>query len=230
MLMSRHLRLASLAFGMSVAITSGVYAADTWTADVFDVVNGKFVPGTYTSISTNDVTKAWRICVLYPHLKDDYWLGHDYGIVEEAKRDHVSVQVYEAGGYTNLATQLNQFDNCVVQKFDAILIAAISADGVSAAVKKAVGQGIIVIDYPNGINEPSISGHARVPFYNMGHAAGEVRCQDRGQICSDRRIPARAGGCGLLRRNSNWFQRGYRQLECQDCCDAAWRSFGKCAA
>ena len=89
------------------------------------------------------------------------------------KRDHVSVQIYEAGGYGNLATQLNQFDNCIVQKYDAILVAAISADGVSAAVKKAVGQGIVVIDYPNGINEPSISGHARVPFYNMGHAAGD---------------------------------------------------------
>jgi periplasmic protein TorT len=164
---------ASLALLLSLALTSSVRAADTWSADVFDVVNGKFVPGTYTSISTKDITKPWRICVLYPHLKDDYWLGHDYGIVEEAKRDHVGVQVYEAGGYANLATQLNQFDNCVVQKFDAILIAAISADGVSAAVKKAVAQGIVVIDYPNGINEPSISGHARVPFYNMGHAAGD---------------------------------------------------------
>lgn len=161
------------AFAALAVFASYAMAADTWSADVFNVVDGKFVPGTWTSIKTSEITKPWKLCVLYPHLKDDYWLGQDYGIVEEAKRDHVAVQVYEAGGYGNLATQLNQFDNCIVQKYDAILVAAISADGVSAAVKKAVGQGIVVIDYPNGINEASISGHARVPFYNMGYAAGE---------------------------------------------------------
>lgn len=166
-------RIALAALATSMLSIAQARADDNWTAEVFDVVDGKFVPSTWTPIPAAEITKSWKICVLYPHLKDDYWLGHNYGIVEEAKRDGAAVQVYEAGGYGNLATQINQFDNCVVEGYDAILLAAISADGVSAAVKNAVEKGIVVIDYSNGINEPTISGHSRVPFYNMGHAAGD---------------------------------------------------------
>jgi len=31
-------------------------------------------------------SKPWKICVSFPHMKDAYWLGVDYGVVEEAKR------------------------------------------------------------------------------------------------------------------------------------------------
>lgn len=175
-------RIAVAALATSMLSLASARADDNWTADVFDVVDGKFVPAKWTPIDTKDITKSWRICVLYPHLKDDYWLGHNYGIVQEAMRDGAAVQVYEAGGYGNLATQINQFDNCVVEGYDAILIAAISADGVSAAVKNAVEKGIVVIDYSNGINEPTISGHSRVPFYNMGHAAGDYLVKNETSI------------------------------------------------
>lgn len=175
-------RIATACFiALSTVSWATIAAAEMWSADVLDVVDGKFVPGKWESIDNGKVTKAWRLCVLYPHLKDDYWLGHNYGIVEEAKRDNISVQVYEAGGYGNLATQLNQMDNCIVEGYDAILIAAISADGTSALVKKAVEKGIVVIDYSNGINEPTISGHARVPFYNMGRVAGEYLVKHPGE-------------------------------------------------
>ncbi|WP_292694936.1 hypothetical protein [Mesorhizobium sp.] len=30
--------------------------------------------------------KPWKLCVLFPHLKDSYWVSVDYGIVKEAKR------------------------------------------------------------------------------------------------------------------------------------------------
>ena len=51
------------------------------------------------------------------------------------------MQLFEAGGYQNLSTQLNQFDNCIANEYDAIIIAAISADGVGAAGQKGGRRG-----------------------------------------------------------------------------------------
>ena len=44
--------------------------------------------------------KKWNICVSFPHMKDAYWMGVDYGVVEESKRLGVKMQLVEAGGYT----------------------------------------------------------------------------------------------------------------------------------
>ena len=57
-------------------------------------------------------TKKWRICTSYPHLKDSYWLSVNYGMVLEAERLGVALQVVEAGGYPNLARQITQVNDC----------------------------------------------------------------------------------------------------------------------
>ena len=44
--------------------------------------------------------QAWEICVSFPHMKDAYWLGVNYGVAEEAERLGVKMQLVEAGGYT----------------------------------------------------------------------------------------------------------------------------------
>ena len=31
--------------------------------------------------------KPWNICVLFPHMKDTFWVAVDYGVVEEARAD-----------------------------------------------------------------------------------------------------------------------------------------------
>ena len=100
-------------------------------------------------------------------MKDSYWLAANYGVVAEAKRDNLNLQMYQAGGYTNLSTQLNQMDNCIAQGFDAIVLGAISADGVGSLVDKAVDKGIPVIDFVNGVNSPKVSAHALVSFHDL---------------------------------------------------------------
>src|SRR5437763_10048622 len=100
-------------------------------------------------------------------MKDSYWRAAKYGVVVEARRDHLNLQLYQAGAYTNLATQLNQMDNCIVQGFDAIVLGAISADGVASRVDKAIAQGIPVIDFVNGVNSPQVSAHALVSFHDL---------------------------------------------------------------
>ena len=52
-------------------------------------------------------SKPWNICVLFPHMKDTFWVAVDYGVVEEAKRMGVNMTLYQAGGYENLPKQLS---------------------------------------------------------------------------------------------------------------------------
>jgi periplasmic protein TorT len=106
-------------------------------------------------------------------MKNVYWVAGSFGLMTEARRDNVNLQLFEAGGYGNLSTQLNQMDNCIASGYDAIIIAAISADGVALLVRKAVAKGIPVIDYANGINEPATSAHATVSFIDLGKLAGQ---------------------------------------------------------
>lgn len=127
----------------------------------------------WTLLKKDEVKKPWSICVLFPHLKDSYWVAANYGIADEIHRTGTAMTLYEAGGYTNLNTQLSQLDNCIAQKFDGIILGAISADGVGPLVKKATDAGIPVIDFVNGVNEPSVSGHALVSFYDLAYTTGK---------------------------------------------------------
>ncbi len=161
--------LATAALCMMTLTASA--AEDSFPVEL--VKDGKKENFTWKMISPKEITKPWKLCVLFPHLKDSYWVSADYGVAQEAQRANVAMQLYEAGGYTNLSTQLNQMDNCIAQRFDAIILGAISADGVGALVKKATDAGIPVIDFVNGVNAPSVSGHALVSFYDLAQTTGK---------------------------------------------------------
>jgi protein TorT len=141
------------------------------------VIDGQKKEANWPLIKKSEITKPWNICVLFPHLKDSYWVAANYGVVDEIRRTGAAMTLYEAGGYTNLSTQLSQMDNCIAQKFDGIVLGAISADGVGSLVKKATDAGIPVIDFVNGINEPSVSGHALVSFYDLAYTTGKYIVQ-----------------------------------------------------
>ena len=146
-------------------------AAETpsdWTFPATYVhADGSKQNATYHPIAVSDIKKSYRLCVLFPHMKDSYWLAADYGIVAETRRDHAQMHLFQAGGYTNLATQLNQMDRCIAEHYDAIILGAISAKGVASDVNKAVDQGIPVIDFVNGVDDPKVSAHALVSFYDL---------------------------------------------------------------
>ena len=114
-----------------------------------------------------------EICVSFPHMKDAYWLGVDYGVTEEAKRLGVKVQIVEAGGYTELNKQISQIEDCVAAGAKAVIIGAISADGIANLVKEIAGKGIPVIDVINGINSTELTAKSLVSFGEMGAKTGE---------------------------------------------------------
>ncbi len=119
-------------------------------------------------------SKKWSICVSFPHMKDAYWLGVDYGVVEESKRLGVKMQLVEAGGYTELKKQISQIEDCVAAGANAVVIGAISNDGLNNLISEIRKKNIPVIDVINGISSKELSAKSLVSFGEMGAKTGEV--------------------------------------------------------
>ena len=171
------LAAAGGALAMAVALPLAAQAQDKWypyPVEVWDPPFDMASPRKTIEYSpVEKASKAWDICVSFPHMKDAYWLAVDYGVVAESKRQGVKMQLVEAGGYTNLNTQISQIEDCVARGADAIVIGAISFDGLNNLVKEVRGKGIPVIDVINGMSSPELSAKSLVSFGEMGFKAGE---------------------------------------------------------
>lgn len=132
--------------------------------------NGKSVDVEYSPLAKAE--KPWKICVSFPHMKDAYWLGVDYGVVAEAKDLGIKLNVVEAGGYTELAKQISQIEDCVAGGAQAVVIGAISYDGLNNLVTEITKKGIPVIDVINGMSSPNVTAKSLVSFYTMGYETG----------------------------------------------------------
>ena len=139
-----------------------------YPVEVWSVPGDASSPRTVLDYIPVTATKAWNICVSFPHMKDAYWLGVDYGIVEESRRQGISMTLVEAGGYTNLDTQISQIEDCVQGGADAVVIGAISFDGLNNLVDEIVAQGIPVIDVINGMSSENLTAKSLVSFGEMG--------------------------------------------------------------
>ncbi|MCL4181955.1 MAG: TMAO reductase system periplasmic protein TorT [Burkholderiaceae bacterium] len=96
-------------------------------------------------------SRDWSICVSFPHLKDPFFVAVNHGMIEEAKRLGVRVQTMDAGGYTGLNTQISQIENCVAGGAQAVVMAAIAADGMNNLLTRLKDKGIPVVDAVNGV-------------------------------------------------------------------------------
>jgi periplasmic protein TorT len=168
----RRLSLVAAAFAFSgAALAADWFPYKAEAIEPAFAADGKPKEVMYTPLAK--ASKKWDICVSFPHMKDAYWLGVDYGVVEEARRQGVKMQLVEAGGYTNLAKQISQIEDCISRGAQAVVIGAISADGLNNVVKEAAKKKIPVIDLVNGINSPDVSAKSLVSFFVMGRTTGE---------------------------------------------------------
>ncbi|WP_138934783.1 TMAO reductase system periplasmic protein TorT [Roseovarius arcticus] len=176
--MTKTLTKLTLSTALAAALLPGAaLAADAWypydaeeTTPAF-AADGERSAVTYEALDKAE--KAWSICAALPHMKDAYWLGVDYGLVEEARRLGVKLNVTEAGGYTELANQISQIEDCVAGGADAIIVGAISYDGLNAVISEVAGKGIPVIDVVNGVSSQDIAAKALVSFNTMGSEIGK---------------------------------------------------------
>jgi len=139
-----------------------------YPVEVWSVPGDATSPRTVMDYVPVTATQAWNICVSFPHMKDAYWLAVDYGAVEESRRQGVSMTLVEAGGYTNLDTQISQIEDCVQGGADAVVVGAISFDGLNNLVDEIAAQGIPVIDVINGMSSENLTAKSLVSFGEMG--------------------------------------------------------------
>jgi len=172
----KHLLTALTASAAVALVMSGGATAEEWYPYSVEVWDPPFdMASPRTSMDYEPLEKAsqkWDICVSFPHMKDAYWLGVDYGITEEAKRLGVKANVVEAGGYTELNTQISQIEDCVSAGADAVIIGAISYDGLNNVVGEIRAKDIPVIDVINGMSSDQLSAKSLVSFGEMGAKAG----------------------------------------------------------
>jgi protein TorT len=163
------LLLVALMFPAEVARTEETWALEARSVAFDDASIG--LPLAYHPLER--ASRPWRLCILYPHLKDAYWLSVNYGMVREAERLGVSFELFEAGGYPNLRRQKEQLAACGARDFDAVILGTVSFEGLTPTVEE-VARRKPVIATVNDIDDRGISAKASVPWREMGHAAGRA--------------------------------------------------------
>lgn len=118
--------------------------------------------------------RAWKLCALFPSLKDSYWLSLNYGMQEAARRYGVDLKVLEAGGYSQLATQQAQIDQCKQWGAEAILLGSSTTS--FPDLQKQVAS-LPVIELVNAIDAPQVKSRVGVPWFQMGYQPGRYLVQ-----------------------------------------------------
>ncbi|WP_323716359.1 TMAO reductase system periplasmic protein TorT [Paracoccus aminovorans] len=163
---------AAIAAALLALAPAAPAAAETWPLQVFREPFRDDGPTYRLDYRPLDhAARPWRLCVLYPHLKDAYWLSVNYGMVEEARRLGVSFDLFEAGGYPNLARQIAQLRECADPKYDAVIVGTVSYDGLTPTLREIARKKPIVA-VVNDIEPGPITAKASVPWREMGRAAG----------------------------------------------------------
>lgn len=142
---------------------------------------GLFFPFSASAQALNTVEKSnqpWRLCAVYPHLKDSYWLSVNYGMVDEAKLHGVELKVFEAGGYPHFERQSQQLKECKAWQADAILLGSVDQFAYEKKLKQLV-KNIPVFATVNKLStrDPDsydiIKGQVGVDWYWMGYRTGQ---------------------------------------------------------
>lgn len=121
--------------------------------------------------------KPYTIGVSFPHMKDPYWLAVNYGVIDEAKKLGVGVELVAAEGYNDLTGQINQVENLAGRNVNGIILGGISYASQDQLVE-SISAKIPVVEVINDIQAAKIAGKTLVSFYDMGYEAGRFVAED----------------------------------------------------
>lgn len=130
--------------------------------------------------SNNISTSKIKLCAVYPHLKDSYWLSINFGMTEQAKQRSIELKVLESGGYQNTKEQLKQIEQCIHWQAKAILVGSVNYDKLDQKLAQ-VNQHTPIFALVNEINTSSITGRTGVSWYQMGFKIGEYLVKNHKQ-------------------------------------------------
>ncbi len=117
------------------------------------------------------VSKPWRLCTVYPHIKDSYWLSVNYGMVDQAKKLGINLRVAEAGGYHRMEHQWQQVKDCLVWKPHALLLGTVAYSEIIDRLK-AAGSSVPLFGLVNDLSKEGLVGRVGVSWYQMGYKVG----------------------------------------------------------
>ena len=120
---------------------------------------------------TEPASKPWRIAFLFPHLKDPYWVGCNYGVISEAKRLGVAVDIIPSDGYDDLIGQLRRMDEAIAAKYDAIVISPIRQTADNSSIARARAHGIPVFELANDSTSDELNSKVTSSLTGMGSKA-----------------------------------------------------------
>ncbi|HQT25418.1 MAG TPA: TMAO reductase system periplasmic protein TorT [Burkholderiales bacterium] len=113
-------------------------------------------------------SKRWRIAFLFPHMKDPYWIGCSYGVISEARRLGVAVDIFPAAGYDDLIGQLREMDEAIASRYDAIVISPLSMTANNPSIAKAHRLGIPVFELANDSTSDDLTIKVTTSLREMG--------------------------------------------------------------
>jgi protein TorT len=146
--------------------------------ETVETVSGKSKPGEDMQLKSTPVKQSYKICAALPNGSDPYWVAVDYGLVAQAERRGVAIEVQDAGGYANVTTQISQLENCKNSGADAVIVAAISSEGIATPVKELAAAGIPVIAEGNPVTGLPIAVQTAPPLQEQGRTVGEWMVKD----------------------------------------------------
>lgn len=130
------------------------------------LASGRVVDGHYAMAAR--ASKRWRIAFLFPHLKDPYWVGCSYGVISEARRLGIAVDILAADGYDDLTGQLRKMDQAIAAKYDAIVISPIGMTANNGSIAKARAAGIPVFELANDSRSEDLAIKVTTSLRSMG--------------------------------------------------------------
>lgn len=192
------------------------FSGPALAADWFPVqVNSIQTDGSTTEIEYRGVDKAeksWKICAAYPHLKDSFWMAANYGMVEEAKRLGLQLQIMDAGGYPQLNNQISQIENCVAGGAQAVILGAVSRDGLNNLLAELKKKQIPVVDVFNGVSSEDVGAHVLASPYAEGYNSGQYLVQRHPEGSDPVRVAWLPGpaGAGFVEQFDLGFKEGIK--------------------
>ena len=142
----------------------------------------------------------FRICAVYPHLKDSYWLSINFGMTEQAKQRSVALKVLESGGYQNTQEQSKQIEQCIHWQADAILVGSVNFEQLNQKLTQ-VNNHTPIFALVNELATNNITGRTGVPWYQMGFNLGNYLAKKHKNVSNNKDItlawfPGPKGGGG----------------------------------
>ncbi|WP_243655787.1 TMAO reductase system periplasmic protein TorT [Roseateles saccharophilus] len=122
--------------------------------------------------------KPWRIAYLFPHIKDPYWVGCNYGVITEAQRLGVGVRIFIADGYDDIKGQLRKMAEVTADKYDAIVLSPIDLTANNASIAWAKSQGIPVFELANDSTSDDLAIKVTTSLKGMGVEAARWMVHD----------------------------------------------------